>query len=113
MPRTMKIKSKVWIEKNGESIFGEGKARLFQTIEKTGSISEAARLMGISFRRAWGYITTMEKRLGFLLVDKSRGGKGGGGSSLTEKAKGFLIRYEKLNKSIRAFSDKKFREIWK
>ena len=109
----MKVKSKVWIEKEGESIFGEGKARLLQAIEKTGSISEAARSMGISFRRAWSYITTMEKRLGFILVNKNRGGKGGGGSSLTEAAKGFLIRYEKLNKAVKSFADKKFREIWK
>ena len=109
----MKVKSKVWIEKNGKPIFGEGKSRLLQAIEKTGSINEAARSMGISFRRAWSYIRTMERRLGFLLVDKSRGGKGGGGSSLTEEAKRFLARYEKLNKSIRAFSDKKFKEIWK
>lgn len=109
----MKVKSKVWIEKDGKPIFGEGKARLLQAIEKTGSINEAAQLMGISFRRAWSYITAMEKRLGLILVNKSRGGKGGGGSSLTEEAKRFLCRYEKLNKSIRTFTDKKFREIWK
>ena len=109
----MRVKSKVWIEKGGKSIFGEGKARLLQAIEKTGSINEAARSMEISFRRAWSYITTMEKRMGFIFVNKNRGGKGGGGSSLTEEAKRFLIRYEKLNKSVRNFADKKFREIWK
>ncbi|MCK4245305.1 MAG: LysR family transcriptional regulator [Candidatus Omnitrophica bacterium] len=109
----MKVKSKVWIEKDGKPIFGEGKARLFQAIEKTGSINEAAQLMGISFRRAWGYITAMEKRARFVFVNKNRGGKGGGGSRLTEEAKRFLRRYERLNKSIRAFSDKKFKEIWK
>lgn len=109
----MKVKSKVWIEKNGKSIFGEGKTRLLQAIEKTGSINEAARSMRISFRRAWSYIATIEKRLGFILVNKNRGGKGGGGSSLTEAAKRFLGRYEKLNKSVKTFTDKKFREMWK
>ena len=109
----MKVRSKVWIEKRGKLVFGEGKARLLQAIEEAKSINKAAEKMGMSFRHAWGYITTIEKRIGFPLLNRKRGGEGGGGSDLTPQAKRLLKEYEKLDKSVKDFTDKKFKKLFK
>ena len=62
---------------------GPGKADLLQAIEKTGSISAAARAMGMSYRRAWLLINTMNQCFRKPVVDTATGGKGGGGAQIT------------------------------
>lgn len=107
----MKVKSKVWIEKGPRHILGEGKAKLLEEIEKRGSISAAARATGMSFRRAWSYITAMEKASGLIFVRRFRGGRSGGGATLTNEGKKLLILYKRLNKSVREFTDKEFGKL--
>ncbi|GAF99801.1 unnamed protein product, partial [marine sediment metagenome] len=75
----LKPKSKVWIELGGEPVFGDGKARLLRCIEKTGSLTEAAEALGMSYRGLWGRLGQMERRLGVKLVTRKAGGRGGGG----------------------------------
>lgn len=108
----MEARSKVWIEKNGELIFGEGKARLLSYIEKTHSIKKAAQVMGISFRHAWGYIDAIERRLGKKMLVRRRGGRYGGGSELTEDAKKMVKKFERLNKDVKKYTDGKFRQFF-
>ena len=108
----MKIRSKVWIEKGGKLVFGSGKSELLKCIDETGSIKAAAEKMGISFRRAWSYLAAIEKRFGFKLIERTRGGKGGGGSRLTPRARELVEKYEKLEKGVSQFADRKFREIF-
>ena len=68
----------------GRSIaIGPGKAELLRLIEGTGSISAAARAMGMSYRRAWTLIETMNTAFREPLVAAATGGKGGGGASVT------------------------------
>ena len=108
----MQIKSKTWLEKNGELVFGEGKSELLKAIDQTGSISKASKKMGISFRHAWGYITAIERRLGLKLIERRKGGRQGGGSCLTPHARSLLQKYDRLNRIINAFVDKKYKEIF-
>jgi len=108
----MEVKSKVWIEKDGKLIFGEGKAALLAHIKNTGSIKKAAQLMGISFRHAWGYIDAIERRLGKKMLVRKRGGKYGGGSELTEEARELIKRFQKLNKYVKKYTDEKFKKLF-
>lgn len=108
----MKIKSKVWLETNGRLVFGEGKSELLRAIDETGSISEAAKKMRISFRHAWGYITAIERRLGMKFIVRSKGGKGGGGSCLTPSARALIDKYDKLRNLVNEFADAKFKELF-
>ncbi|MBL7131021.1 MAG: LysR family transcriptional regulator [Candidatus Omnitrophica bacterium] len=108
----MKIKSKVWLEKNGKLVFGEGKSNLLKAIDKTGSINKASKQMGISFRRGWAYITAIEKRLGIQLIARSKGGKHGGGSCLTPAGKMLVRKFDKLEDIVRKFTDAKFQELF-
>jgi len=106
------IRSKIWIEVNGEPVFGRGRRFLLEAIDSHGSINQAAHEVDISFRKAWGHIKAMEERLGVKLVDRQTGGRNGGGAVLTADARMFLKKYEALEKGIQAFVDKKFRGIF-
>jgi molybdate transport system regulatory protein len=79
---------------DGERFFGEGPCILLHGIEKTGSLRSAAMEMDMAYTKALNMIKRAEKALGFPLTERSIGGKGGGGSRLTPKAKEFLERYE-------------------
>ena len=109
----MKIKSKVWIEINGEPVFGRGRRFLLEAIDRYGSINRAAKEINISYRKAWSYIKAMEDRLGIKLVNRRVGGKNGGGAELTEEAREFLRRYGELEDQIRKYANRKFRSIFK
>lgn len=75
---------------------GPGKADLLHAIEGTGSISAAAREMGMSYRRAWLLVDTMNHCFRAPLVDTATGGQGGGGAHLTGFGREVLQRYEAL-----------------
>lgn len=108
----MEVKSKLWIGIDGEPVFGSGRRSLLQAIDKHGSINQAAKEINISYRRAWGYIKSMEERLGIKLVDRHPGGKNGGGATITVEAREFLIKYELMEKDIRHIVDERFRQIF-
>lgn len=63
---------------------GPGKARLVTLIADTGSISEAARRMGMSYRRAWQLVEALNKSFNEPVVLTAVGGKRGGGTVVTE-----------------------------
>ena len=52
--------------------------------------------MGMSYSKAWKLIQMIEKRLGFVFVDKKVGGSSGGGSRVTPEGKAFMKRYERF-----------------
>lgn len=108
----MKVKSKTWLEKNSKLVFGEGKSELLNAINQTGSINKASKKMGISFRHAWGYITAIEKRLGFKLLERAKGGRDGGGSRLTPAGRDLLGKFNRLENLVNKFADIKFKEIF-
>lgn len=108
----MEIRSKLWLEVEGEPVFGRGRRFLLEAINTHGSINQAAKEINISYRKAWGYINAMEKRLGIRLVERQTGGKNGGGAKLTEEAKSFLRKYEALETGLREIVDERFRMIF-
>ena len=77
-------RGRVWIEKNSETYLGFGRMVLLQRIKEFGSISQAAKSMAMSYKHAWDLVDSMNRQAGESLVSTSKGGKGGGGASLTE-----------------------------
>ncbi len=115
MPKShndMQIKSKLWIEVDGEPVFGRGRRFLLNAIDEYGSINQAAKEISISYRKAWSYIKAMEERLGIKLVERQAGGRNGGGAVLTKDARKFLKKYEQMEEGIREAVDKKFGKIF-
>ena len=81
----------------GKSIaIGPGKAELLRLIEETGSISAAAREMGMSYRRAWTLVETMNGAFREPLVEAATGGRGGGGARVTDFGRDALAKYQAM-----------------
>jgi molybdate transport system regulatory protein len=75
---------------------GPGKAALVDAIERTGSISAAAREMSMSYRRAWDLVETMNRCFKKPLVETVTGGKGGGGARVTAFGRDVVRRYRAM-----------------
>ena len=75
---------------------GPGRAELMERIARTGSISAAAREMGMSYRRAWLLVEATNAAFVEPLVATSTGGSGGGGAYLTEFGQAILARYRAM-----------------
>lgn len=76
-----------------DGMIGPGKAELLERIERCGSIAAAGREMGMSYRRAWTLIETLNTIFRAPLVERSRGGAGGGGAILTDTGRRVLELY--------------------
>ncbi|WP_127114310.1 winged helix-turn-helix domain-containing protein [Shimia sediminis] len=85
-----------------EEWMGPGKAELLEHIETTGSISAAGREMGMSYKRAWQLVDTMNAMFRAPLVHSSRGGAKGGGAVLTDLGQAVLAEYRALEDKARA-----------
>ena len=81
---------------------GPGKAALLEAVAEAGSISGAARAMGMSYRRAWTLIEAMNRDFTQPLVETSAGGSGGGGARVTESGHEALRRYRAMEKKASA-----------
>ena len=89
-----------------EIALGPGKVDLLEAIDATGSISAAGRKLGMSYKRAWLLVETMNRCFKQPLVAAGRGGSQGGGATLTPAGKQTLARYRRMealaNKAIAA-----------
>ena len=95
MSRTLKIKLQVFC---GEEIaMGPGKAALLEAIAAEGSISAAARKLGMSYRRAWLLVDTMNRCWAAPLVATMPGGSARGGAKVTELGQEVMERYRALS----------------
>jgi molybdate transport system regulatory protein len=75
---------------------GPGKADLLEAIARTGSIAAAGRTLGMSYRRAWLLVDTMNSSFRSPLVGAAKGGRRGGGATLTANGKEVLVRYRRM-----------------
>lgn len=104
MPIKLRPRIKLWlVNERDEAVFGEGLARLLEAIEKHHSIIKASSNLNMSYRYALHRISLAEKRLGFKLVKRIRGGALGGYSELTDEGRTLLAKYERMGKEISKF----------
>ena len=85
------IRTKLFV---ANETIGIGKIKLLQLVGEIGSISGAARQMGMNYRRAWFLLDSMQSGFAEPLLRTERGGKGRGGASLTPLAEELISRYE-------------------
>ncbi|UIJ71460.1 winged helix-turn-helix domain-containing protein [Aurantimonas sp. HBX-1] len=76
-----------------DEMMGPGKAELLEHIAATGSIAAAGRQMGMSYKRAWMLVETLNAMFHAPLVSSTRGGPGGGGAELTDTGRSVLRLY--------------------
>lgn len=98
MAALLKLKAQILVE--GEIALGPGKADLLDAIAAHGSISAAARALGLSYRRAWLMVDTMNRLFAAPPVETARGGPGG--ARLTPAGKTLLAEYRTLQQALAA-----------
>jgi len=102
----MQPKYKIWLEQGDTYVFGDGLVLILERIDRCGSINQAARQIGMSYRHAWGTIRKAEEALGYELLHRRVGGDDGGGAELTAAGKEMLRNYQAFRQDI----DRKIQE---
>ena len=92
------LKIKLQIYRDGQVAMGPGKAMLLEAIEEAGSISGAARAVGMSYRRAWMLVDTMNRCWAEPLVETAPGGRARAGARVTPLGREVLGHYRALQK---------------
>ncbi len=94
---------RVWLEGDEGTFIGFGRAVLLEKIRETGSISQAAKAMEMSYRHAWRLVESMNRQAGDPVVLTSRGGKAGGGTCLTAKGEEIVALFWQVQKRLEDF----------
>lgn len=89
----MKVEGRLWIDIGGQGTAGHGRIRLLELIGETGSIKKAAESIGMSYKAAWDSINQLNEIYGKNLVERTTGGRGGGGTTLTEHGRSLIKTY--------------------
>jgi len=97
-----KVQFRLRIYHNERIAIGPGKVALLEAIAETGSISAAARQLGMSYRRAWILVDEVNRSFNSPAVDTATGGARGGGAVLTRFGHGLVKRYRALERTAQA-----------
>jgi len=98
MPPRLKLKAQIFL--GDEIAMGPGKADLLGEIERSGSISAAGRALGMSYRRTWLLVDTMNRCWKEPLVETATGGSHGGGARLSPLGRLVLQRYRDIETQL-------------
>ena len=106
-----KIRARFWIVGDAvsdtaggsEGYVGIGRIELLENIERLGSMSQAAKAMGMSYKKAWKLIQDLNSMYAEPLVVKEHGGKSGGGTQLTARGRILIVEFRALEKNLAVF----------
>jgi molybdate transport system regulatory protein len=93
-------RAKVWLELDGQYVFGFGLSEMLKAVQETGAIKLAAQQLGKSYRHVWSRIKEAERALGAALVESRVGGQGTRRSELTELARRLVADYDALRHRV-------------
>ena len=102
-PPALELQGTVWLAAGGRSLGGASRIALLRAIGTTGSITHAAKAVGMSYKAAWDAVETMNNLAGTPLVERSAGGRGGGGTRLTERGRQLVARFGEVEALHRRF----------
>ncbi|GAB6125685.1 winged helix-turn-helix domain-containing protein [Humidesulfovibrio idahonensis] len=97
----------LWLETGGRMLFGLGRIQLLEQVARLGSLNQAAKALGMSYRAAWGRIKSTEEALGEPLLAKASGRKG---YELTPLAVTLLQDFSLWHQEVEAFALKRAKE---
>ena len=100
---TFNVNGSLWLEFGGKRFFGPGPVELLERIAETGSIKQAAKAMGMSYKKAWDLINNLNSMGVRPFVVTSTGGEKGGGSSISEEARQMIAYHRQLRERFRQF----------
>lgn len=98
--RMYSLRMKLWLVEGDQFIVSDGRAQLLRDIKKHGSMTKAAKEMGMSYRHAWDVVHRIAENAGGDIVHSTRGGKEGGVSRLTELGEKVLREFDSKSKAL-------------
>ncbi|KGV00883.1 molybdenum-pterin binding domain protein [Burkholderia pseudomallei MSHR4377] len=102
---SLALSGELWLHAGGQTLGGAARIALLAAIGETGSITRAAKAVGLSYKGAWDAIDTMNNLAGEPLVLRATGGKGGGGTTLTPHATALIAAFRAIEREHRRFID--------
>lgn len=93
------------------SNIGPGKVELLESIKVHGSVSKAARSMGISYRKAWLLLNSVNRSFTIPATVNSTGGHGGGGAEITPFGVLLIERYREVERKLNVVASEHLKEI--
>lgn len=90
------LDSSIWMKVGSENLGGRGRIELLDLIAEKGSITQAAKAIGMSYKAAWDAVNTMNNLAGAALVERSSGGRGGGSTRLTARGLELIERFKRI-----------------
>jgi molybdate transport system regulatory protein len=100
---TMALQGNVWLTIDGQKLGGQDRVALLAAVAEHGSITAAAKAVGMSYKGAWDAIEAMNNLAGEPLVERLAGGKGGGGTRLTQRGAQLVENFRKIDAAHREF----------
>ncbi|AFK01817.1 putative transcriptional regulator, ModE family [Emticicia oligotrophica DSM 17448] len=94
------------IESEDDRFLGPGRLELLENIIETGSISQAAKQMGMSYKKAWDLVNSMNQHTQKPIVTTQTGGEKGGGTVVTEEGKQLIVAFRKLHEEFQQSFEK-------
>lgn len=110
-PNHYELRGRIWIEGENGTFLGYGRVILLERIREYGSITMAAKSMEMSYRAAWDLVESMNRQAQTPLVETTTGGKGGGGTRLTEAGERAIEAFWKLYHRFKEFLKKEEAEF--
>jgi molybdate transport system regulatory protein len=89
----VRIKGRLWLEKEGETFLSWGRVVLLERIRELGSIAAAARSMEMAYSHAWSLVASMNRLAGVELVGRTFGGRRGGRAWLTPEGEAAVTHF--------------------
>lgn len=99
----IELQGAIWVTVGGENLGGAGRMTLLAQIARSGSITRAAKAVGMSYKAAWDAVDAMNGLAGEPLVERLTGGRGGGGTRLTGRGRRLVDNFHVIEKEHRRF----------
>ncbi|HEX2013538.1 MAG TPA: TOBE domain-containing protein [Roseateles sp.] len=94
--KDLALHGSLWLSVGGEKLGGANRIELLCAIGAQGSITQAAKAVGLSYKAAWDAVEQMNNLAGAPLVERSTGGRGGGSTRLTERGRQLAERFAQI-----------------
>jgi len=101
----------IWLDGSEGTFLGYGRVVLLERIHEFGSITKAARSMELSYRRAWVLIDSMNRQASKPFIVTSAGGRGGGGTLVTEEGKQAIRTFWKFHADFQKFLEHEVKKL--
>ncbi len=108
----IQLNYKIWLETSGHvGVLGDKKCELLRAIDETGSLNDAMKKLGLTYRKTWDNLRRIENELGFPLIKPTRGGADGGGTVLTLEGKIIIAAFAKFHQEYDSIIQNGFEAI--